>query len=236
MTTPDPTPQTPAPASAERMVLVPADLLAQLERELSAAEEALDVSSAVTRQAVCGAREVFGDLLALAAQPAPAPAQILMGHLAKLACDLRDWEQGEMREGEPRVGYIAATFTDRAFDLLRQSRLLAQHPTTPPAGAGAEAEGVEAGLGGAVGTHNPYLFRDGMEAQREAWERGNARVRSMVDAAYRRGEDAATALAQAPDGCPSCRGKTFEDGMVCCWSCGRTLPDAQAQADGGEAL
>lgn len=34
-------------------------------------------------------------------------------------------------------------------------------------------------------------------------------------------------------GCAECAGRTFEDGMICCWTCGREMPDAQAQAEGG---
>lgn len=31
-------------------------------------------------------------------------------------------------------------------------------------------------------------------------------------------------------GCEDCRGQTFEDGTLCCWTCGRELPSAQGQA------
>lgn len=33
---------------------------------------------------------------------------------------------------------------------------------------------------------------------------------------------------QSPKGCPDCQGHTFEDGYICCWHCGRELPDRQA--------
>ena len=62
----------------------------------------------------------------------------------------------------------------------------------------AEQEGIEAALGGSVGTHNPYYFLEGKEAQCEAWARGNARVWALVGEHAKRAADAATGLMGKP--------------------------------------
>ena len=94
----------------------------------------------------------------------------------------------ELYEGDARL-WAAAPALACAY--------LALHAQTEARAA--EQAGIEAGLNGCVGTHNPYWFKPGCDEQRDAWERGNARVRQVVDAAYLSGAEAArTYAALAP--------------------------------------
>lgn len=48
--------------------------------------------------------------------------------------------------------------------------------------------------------------------------------RELATAAWKQAEDIV-----AQHGCTDCTGKTFDDGQVACWTCGRVLPDALKQ-------
>lgn len=103
---------------------------------------------------------------------------------------------------------VAAALRERAATLRHVCEMLTPLTQPTPSAQGSmenpidpqltpEQEGIEAGLNGCVSTHNPYLLREGMEAQREAWGRGNARVRAAYDNGYAQGRRVAE-LEQPP--------------------------------------
>lgn len=47
------------------------------------------------------------------------PNILARGRLTTLGCDLRDWAEGEEREGDPRVSNIAHSFANTALDVAR---------------------------------------------------------------------------------------------------------------------
>ncbi|WP_414656781.1 hypothetical protein ACINK0_11465 [Deinococcus sp. VB343] len=111
--------------------------------------------------------------------PDPTPTQV---QVLELVAELLE-AIAERRQAWPKAGEADFSKYHAAVDKYEaaEARLAALDTDLIRAQA-IEQEGVEAGLQGCVGTHNPYLFAD--EVKREAWERGNKRVRDLLERSH----------------------------------------------------
>lgn len=111
--------------------------------------------------------------------PDPTPTQV---QVLELVAELLE-AIAERRQAWPKAGEADFSKYHAAVDKYEAAEVrLAALDTDLIRAQAIEQEGVEAGLQGCVGTHNPYLFAD--EVKREAWERGNKRVRDLLERSH----------------------------------------------------
>lgn len=173
--------------------------------------------------------------------PAPAAAEVLCledaARLYREAVAPLDALRTVLREAEARCiddwGHVSGTREDHVARHATEDALALQQGKVASASASLRAAALALPAA-------PASAEAGLRAERDAYREVLTALWELHN--YPSPTDERAALARAAwtrveqvfeaHGCATRAGQTFEDGTVACWTCGRVVPDTQAQAGG----